>query len=671
MPVTLKDMANAIRFLSIDAIVRANDGHPGTPLGGADIATGLFARQLKFDPRHPDWPDRDRFVHSAGHGSMLIYSLLHLCGYRHFGIEQIKDFRVLGSNTAGHPEYEIAHGIETTTGPLGQGIANAVGMAIAERHLNARFGDGIVDHHTYAYVGDGCLMEGLSYEVIALAGHLRLGKLVFLWDDNRMTDDGATDQAVSEDNVARFELAGWHTQRVDGHDTEAVATAIAAAKADPRPSMIACRTYIGFGVPRIQNERAAHGGRLFAEDAAAARENLDWPHAEFVIPQPIYDAWAVAGHEGAQKRDAWLARYQAMPAADKAEFDRVMSGALPQGWADDLHAYKAESVAEQAAKPGIAASGEILSILASRLPELISGAPDLEAATKHKRQLNPFTRDDRAGRYIHYGVREHAMGSIMNGMSVHGGVKPVGTTFLVFSDYMRPALRMAALMKIPAMFVFSHDSIGIGKNGPTHQPVETLASLRAYPNIWVFRPADAVEMAECWELGVAHDDGPTTLICSRQPLTPVRTEPVAENLCARGAYILADAACGSRAATIFATGSEVAIALDAREKLEAEGIATAVISMPSWEVFALQDDAYRETIIGRGTARVAVEAAMRLGWDQFIGESGRFVGMRSFGASGDYPDLYRHFGITPDAVAAAVRAQLPASRADRIRTAAV
>ena len=532
-----KNMANAIRFLSMDAIVRAEDGHPGTPMGGADIVTGLYAQQLKFDAKAPTWPDRDRFVHSAGHGSMLLYSVLCLTGYEAINIEQVKKFRVLGSNTAGHPEYEPEHGIETTTGPLGQGIANAVGMAIAERMLNSRFGDAIVDHYTYAYTGDGCLMEGISQEVIALAGHLKLGKLIFLWDDNRMTDDGPTDQALSESNKVRFENAGWQVLEVDGHDAEAVSLAISLAKRDPRPSMIACRTLIGYGIPRIQNTRTAHGGRIFKEDTDAAREFLGWTNEPFDIPSDIAAAWSEAGTRGTAERLAWESRYQKMDPEDREEFDRIMSGELPQGWDTALLEYKKSCANEGKKQPGIASSGDVVSILADALPELISGAPDLEAATKHKRQLAPFTREDRSGRYIHYGVREHAMGAIMNGMTVHGGIRSVGTTFLVFSDYMRHALRMAALMNIPGIFVLSHDSIGIGKNGPTHQPVEYLASLRAYPNMWTMRPADAVEMAECWQLAVEKKKGPVSIICSRQPLEPVRKDASEENLCAKGGLI--------------------------------------------------------------------------------------------------------------------------------------
>ncbi|MBB4265464.1 transketolase [Roseospira visakhapatnamensis] len=656
---TSRDMANAIRFLSMDAIVRAEDGHPGTPMGGADIATALYGLAMTYDASAPLWPDRDRFVHSAGHGSMLLYAALHLAGYDEIDLDQIRNFRVLGSHTPGHPEVHPEAGIETTTGPLGQGIGNAVGMAIAERVLNHRFGDGIVDHRTFAYAGDGCLMEGVAAEVIALAGHLRLDKLTVLWDDNRMTDDGSTDQAVSEDNAVRFETAGWHVIRgVDGHDAQAVADAIAQAGADPRPSMIACRTLIGFGIPRIENTRAAHGGKITKDDTDAARAHLGWPHAPFVIPEDILVRWREAGVRGAAARKAWDGRLAALPQDERTEFERLMAGRLPEAWRRTLLDVKRSAVESGAAKAGIKASGEALSALADVIPELISGAPDLEAATQHKRQLAPFTAMDRGGRYIHYGVREHAMGTIMNGMTVHGGVLAVGTTFLVFSDYMRHTLRMAALMGIPSVFVFSHDSIGIGKNGPTHQPVEYLASLRAYPNMRVMRPADAVEMAECWALALEKRDGPSAVICSRQPLTLVRTTHAEENLCARGGYILADAGGGERRATLFATGSEVAVALAARATLQGRGVPTAVVSMPCWDLFEQQDEDYRKAVIGRGTVRVAVEAAVRLGWDRYIGEDGAFIGMSTFGASGDDPDLFEHFGITADAVVAAVEARM-------------
>lgn len=658
MHTTPKELANAVRVLAVDALVRAKDGHPGTPTGAADIATTLFTRHLRFDPLAPRWPDRDRFVQSNGHGSMLIYSLLHLAGYEAISLEQIKNFRVLGSHTPGHPEYEPDHGIETTTGPLGQGIANAVGMAAAERMLNARFGDAIVDHYTYALVGDGCLMEGVAHEVISLAGHLRLGKLIVLYDDNQMTDDGAIGQAISEDYEQRFACAGWHVQACDGHDPEAISAAIAAAKLDDRPSMIRCRTLIGYGVPRIQNERVAHGGKLTEEDAAGIRERLGWTHGPFVVPPEIYAEWRKAGRHGADLRAAWQARVDALDPATRAEFHRLMEGRLPAGWEKALLAYKQAQVEAQPERSNIQTSGEISRVLSRAIPELVGGAPDLEAATQHKRDLAPFSAADRTGRYIHYGVREHAMGAMMNGMVAHGGVVPFGVTFLVFSDYMRHAMRLSAMMSLPVLWVFSHDSIGIGTNGPTHQPVEVLPSLRAIPNLWVLRPCDAVEAAECWQLAVANRSHPSAIVNSRQPLKTVRTTYAEENLAARGAYILADASGGPRKATIFATGSEVAVALEARGLLQADGVPTAVVSVPCWELFWDQPADYRAGVLGRGTARVAVEAATRLGWERFVGEDGGFVGMTSFGASGPPAELFRHFGITAARVVEAVREQL-------------
>ena len=658
MAVTLRDMANAVRVLAVDTLVRAKDGHPGTPTGGADIATTLFNRHLKFDPLDPRWPDRDRFVQSNGHGSMLIYALLHLAGYEALSIEQIKNFRVLGSHTPGHPEYEPDHGVETTTGPLGQGIANAVGMAVAERMLNAQFGDGIVDHYTYALVGDGCLMEGVAHEVISLAGHLKLGKLIVLYDDNQMTDDGAVGQAVSEDYMQRFACAGWHVQACDGHDHDAISAAIEAAKRDERPSMIRCRTLIGFGVPRIQNERAAHGGKLFEDDARAIRERLGWTHDPFVIPAEISAEWRKAGKRGEAARAAWQTRVDALDPATRAEFQRLVEGRLPDGWEKPLLAYKKAQGESQPERSNIQTSGEISRILSHAIPELVGGAPDLEAATQHKRDMQPFTATHPSGRYIHYGVREHAMGAMMNGMVAHKGVVPFGVTFLVFSDYMRHAMRLSAMMSLPVIWVFSHDSIGIGTNGPTHQPVEYLPSLRAIPNLWVLRPCDAVEAAECWQLAVANRKHPSAIVNSRQPLKTLRKDYSEENLCARGAYIMADAEGGARRATIFATGSEVAVALEAREALQTERVPTAVVSVPCLELFWDQPAEYRARIVGRGTARVAVEAATRLGWERFVGEDGGFVGMKSFGASGPPADLFKHFGITPANVVAEVKARL-------------
>jgi transketolase len=534
-------MANAIRFLSMDAIARAGDGHPGTPLGAAEIVTALFTKHLKFTPQDPLWFDRDRFVQSNGHGSMLLYSLLYLSGYEKISIEEIKRFRELGSHCEGHPEFDPASGIEVTTGLLGQGIANAVGMAVAEAYLSRWLGPEIVDHFTYALVGDGCLQEGVGQEVISLAGHLRLGKLVFLWDDNRMTDDGAIELASRDDMLGRFRISGWHVQEVDGHDTEAIAGAILQAKKDARPSMIACTTVIGRGLPKVEGTRAAHSSRVYPEQTEAARQYLDWRHPPFEIPGDILAAWRQAGRRSAPDYSAWKDRVAALSSDKERLIKRLSDGSLPEGWEKPLRSFRERAAKEQSPQHGIKLSGDIVEILADLIPELLSGAPDLEGATQHKRRLVPFTADDHGGRYIHYGIREHAMGAMLIGMAAHGGIVPVGVTYLVFSDYMRPTLRLAAMMKLPVQFVFSHDSIGIGRNGPTHQPVEFLASLRAIPNMHVLRPADAVEAAECWEAALNRRFGPSSLIFARQPLEPVRGDEGGPNRSTRGAYVLKDA----------------------------------------------------------------------------------------------------------------------------------
>ncbi|HET7834264.1 MAG TPA: transketolase [Variovorax sp.] len=645
-------LANAIRFLAIDAIVRATEGHQGVPLGMAEIATALYTRHLKFLPADPTWPDRDRVVLSNGHGSMLLYALLHLTGYAQFPIEEIRRFRELGAHCEGHPEIDPASGIEVTTGPLGQGIANAFGMAVAEAYLNARFGDGLVDHHTYAFVGDGCLQEGVGQEMISLAGHLKLGKLVLLWDDNRITDDGSTALSISEDVAARFRVADWHVVEVDGHDIDAVSAALAAAKSDPRPSLIACRTVIARGIARLQGQRGGHSGRLHPEDAEIARRELDWPHAPFEIPPEVLGPWRAAGERGRGVHQAWQERHAALSADQRAEFDRVMAGELPAGWREVLQACKRRAVDHEEAPGGIMISAEINDLLTEVLPERMVGCADLEAPTSHKRRLAAFTADHRAGAYGHCGVREHLMGAMANGMAAHGGVIPLAVTYLAFADYERPAMRMAALMGLPVKFVFSHDSIGVGKNGPTHQPVEILASLRAMPNMLVLRPADAVEAAECWEIALEQRSGPTTLVFARQALPTVRRHPGDDNLSRRGAYVLAEAEGGARAVTLLATGSEVAVALRARLQLQAEGIPTAVVSMPCCERFDAQDASYRAAVLPPGGVRVAVEAAVRFGWDRYLGERGGFVGMTGFGASGPADALYELFGITPAAVAA-------------------
>ena len=650
-------LAHAIRFLSIDAIVKAQEGHQGVPLGMAEIATTLYTRHLKFNPAEPNWFDRDRVVLSNGHGSMLLYALLHLTGYPDFPIEEIQRFRELGSHCEGHPERNPAIGIEVTTGPLGQGIANAFGMAVAEAYLNARFGKDLVNHYTYAFVGDGCLQEGVGQEMISLAGHLNLSKLVLLWDDNLITDDGSTDLSISEDVATRFRVAGWHVVEVDGHDIEAVSTALDAARADPRPSMLACRTVIAKGIARLQGQRGGHSGRLFAEDAQAARELLGWAHGPFVVPGDVQQAWRDAGQRSQGAHAAWQARVAALPAAERAEFERVMRGELPANWQQVLLDYKKNALQAPPAPSGIFISAEINDLLTPLLPERMVGCADLEAPTSHKRGLSAFTADDRGGSYVHCGVREHVMGSMANGMAAHGGVLPLSVTYLAFADYQRPAMRMAALMGLPVKFVFSHDSIGIGKNGPTHQPVEILASLRAMPNMLVMRPADAVEAAECWEAALAHNTGPVSLVFARQSLPLVRTMHTPGNLASRGGYVLHEAACGPRQVTLLATGSEVLLAVQAREVLEASGIATAVVSLPCWELFNAQDAAYRQSVLGDAAqgVRIGIEAAVRQGWDAYLGIEGGFVGMTGFGASGPADALYKLFNITPEAVVAEAR----------------
>ncbi len=651
-------LANAIRFISIDAIVRATEGHQGVPLGMAEIATALYTRHMKFNPQDPQWPDRDRFVLSNGHGSMLLYSLLYLTGYQHISLDQIKTFREMGSHCAGHPEREPAMGIEVTTGPLGQGIANAFGMAVAEAYLNARFGDGLVNHYTYAFVGDGCLQEGVGQEMISLAGHLRLGKLVLFWDDNRITDDGSTTLSISENVADRFRVAGWHVIEVDGHDLEAVSHAIGLARKDERPSLIACRTMIGKGIPRVQGQRGGHSARLYPEDAEAARELLGWKHPPFEIPQDVLAEWRAAGQHSTAQYQAWQARVANLPEDERAEFLRIQNGELPAGWRDVLTEYRKRAVEDKQCQAGIMLSAEINDLLLEVLPERMVGCADLEAPTSHKRRLQAFNADDRSGAYVHCGVREHVMGSMANGMAAHGGIIPLAVTYLAFSDYERPAMRMAALMELPVKFVFSHDSIGIGKNGPTHQPVEVLAALRAIPNMLVMRPADAVEAAECWEVALAHRTGPASLVFARQNLPLVRKTHSEENLSQRGAYILAEAEGGPRQVTLLATGSEVVLALEARSQLQAEGIRCAVVSMPCWERFEIQDAAYRSKVLGTGTVRVAVEAALRFGWDRYLGENGGFVGMKGFGLSAPAETLFKHFRITAADIVAEVKNRL-------------
>ncbi|PWC32163.1 transketolase [Azospirillum sp. TSO22-1] len=656
--VSLQTMANAIRALAMDAVEAAKSGHPGMPMGMADAATVLFTRFLKFDPKNPTWPDRDRFVLSAGHGSMLIYALAHLTGYERMTIDQLKRFRQLGSLTPGHPEVDPELGIEMTTGPLGQGISTSVGMALAERITNARFGDALVDHFTYVIASDGDLEEGVSHEACSLAGHLKLSRLIVLWDDNKISIDGPTDLSFTDDTPARFRAYGWDVQSVDGHDADAVAKAIEAAQKTDRPSLIACRTIIGWGAPNKQNTHGCHGAPLGLDEVKATRENLGWPHEPFVIPADVAAAWKAAGTraEGAYKD--WAGRRETLDAAQRAAFDAAMSGAVPAGLPSLIEAFKKKVSEEKPSWATRVASGNVLDVLVPAVPELIGGSADLTPSnnTKAKNTADVKGSGEFAGRYVRYGVREHGMATVMNGMALHRGVIPYGGTFMQFADYCRPAIRLAALMKQRSVFVMTHDSIGLGEDGPTHQPVEHLAALRAIPNLLVLRPGDAVETAECWQIALERADGPSVLALTRQNVPTLRTEHTAENRSARGAYVLLEAE-GERKVTLLATGSEVSLAVEARAALQAEGIGAAVVSMPSWELFERQDAAYQAKVLGTGV-RVAVEAAARLGWDRWLGANGAFVGMTGFGESAPYQELYKHFGITAEAVVKAAKARL-------------
>jgi transketolase len=650
------DLANAIRALAMDAVQAANSGHPGMPMGMADVATVLFGRFLKFDPSDPAWPDRDRFVLSAGHGSMLLYALLHLTGYADMTLEQLKNFRQLGSKTAGHPEHGHAAGIETTTGPLGQGLANAVGMALAERQLRARFGRELVDHRTYVIASDGDLMEGISHEACSLAGHQRLNRLTVLYDDNHISIDGSTSLAFSDDTVQRFAAYGWHSVAIDGLDPAQVEQALRAAQDSDRPSLIACRTVIAYGAPTKAGTASAHGSPLGAEEIAAARERLGWPYPAFEVPAPILEAWRAIGRRGAGERAAWQARLQACDPARKADFEGALAGRLPEDLDRLLQEHKRRLASEKPSWATRKASQEALQLFTAAIPAMIGGSADLTPSnntdTKSTPELNPGAP---GGRYIHYGVREHAMAAAMNGMALHGGLIPYGGTFLIFSDYCRPAIRLAALMGQRVVYVMTHDSIGLGEDGPTHQPIEHLAALRAMPNLWVMRPADPIETAECWALALARTDGPSLLALSRQNVPTVRG-PDDENRCARGGYVLAEAE-GPRRVALLATGTEVSIALKARERLQSFGVGCAVVSLPCFELFDRQDEAYRAQVLGPGL-RIAVEAASPYGWARYVGQESNVVGMLGFGASAPAPKLYEHFGITAERVVELARRRL-------------
>ncbi|SCX25443.1 transketolase [Agrobacterium rosae] len=650
-------MANAIRFLAMDAVEKANSGHPGLPMGAADVATVLFTRYLKFDPKAWQWPDRDRFVLSAGHGSMLLYSLLYLTGYEDMTIDEIKRFRQLGSKTAGHPEYHHATGIETTTGPLGQGIANAVGMAIAERKLEEEFGSDLQSHFTYVLCGDGCLMEGISHEAIALAGHLKLNKLVLFWDNNNITIDGEVGLSDSTDQIARFKAVHWNTIEIDGHDPEAIANAIEAAHTSDRPTFIACKTVIGFGAPNKQGTHKVHGNPLGAEEIAAARKSLNWEAEPFVIPEDVLDAWRLAGLRSTKTRQEWEARLEATDGDKKAEFKRRFAGDLTGNFDSSIDAFKKKVAANNPTVATRKASEDALEVINGILAETIGGSADLTPSNNTKTsQMKSITPTDFSGRYLHYGIREHGMAAAMNGIALHGGLIPYAGGFLIFSDYCRPSIRLAALMGIRVVHVLTHDSIGVGEDGPTHQPVEQIAALRAIPNLLVFRPADETETAEAWQFALHQKNRPSALALTRQNLAPARKDYEEKNLVSYGAYELVSAS--DAKVSIFASGSEVEIALKAAADLKVKGISTRVVSVPCFELFKEQPETYRKAIIGNSPVKVGVEAAIRQGWDYFIGNDGAFIGMNSFGASAPAKDLYKHFGITAEAVVAAAEEKL-------------
>ncbi|MFL5222743.1 MAG: transketolase [Microvirga sp.] len=635
----------------MDAVEQAKSGHPGLPMGAADVATVLFTKFLKYDAADPRWPDRDRFVLSAGHGSMLLYGLLHLTGVEGVTIDELRRFRQLESKTPGHPECFMTPGVETTTGPLGQGLGAAVGMALAERMLAAEFGPEAVDHYTYVLASDGDLMEGLSQEAIALAGHLRLAKLIVLFDDNGISIDGPLSLSDSTDQVKRVEASGWRGLRVDGHDPAALARAIRRAQRSDRPTLIACKTTIGYGAPKKAGTSKAHGEPLGADELAGAKAALGWNGAAFDVPEAIRKAWARAGRRGRREHKAWRKRLEALPPDRRAELERRIKGEAPSGLAAAIAALKGRLVAEPQAVATRKASEIALEVVTEAVPELVLGSADLTPSNNTKtKNLTVVAPGQYGGRYIHYGIREHGMAAAMNGLALHGGLRPAGATFLVFTDYARPAIRIAALSGIPAIYVMTHDSIGLGEDGPTHQPVEHLAALRAMPNLRVFRPADAVETAECWQLAIERSDGPTVLALTRQSLPPLRTEAGGENRCAAGAYEIAPAE-GEAKATLFASGSELEIALAAQKLLSGRGMTARVVSVPSLDLLLAQPEPIRRRIVGDAPVKVAIEAAVRFGWDALIGPDGLFVGMKGFGASAPYKDLYRHFGITAEAVA--------------------
>jgi transketolase len=658
MPASPQVMANAIRVLSMDAVNKAKSGHQGMPMGMADVATVLWTKFLKYDAARPDWADRDRFVLSAGHGSMLLYSLLHLTGFKAMTMKEIENFRQWGSKTPGHPEYGHTPGVETTTGPLGQGLATAVGMAMAERSLAARYGDELVDHRTWVIAGDGCLMEGVSHEAIHLAGRLKLAKLTVLFDDNNVTIDGVATIAETGDQLTRFKAAGWAVKTVDGHDMGAIRRAMAWALKQDRPSLIACKTLISKGAGPKEGDPHSHGYTLFDKEIADARVAMDWKEPPFVMPGDVDKAWRAAGRRGGRTRRAWELTLKASPQRD--DFNRSLRGDFPKDAFDGLEAHIAALAESPSANATRSWSGAALEKLIPAIPEMIAGSADLTGSNNTQvKGAKSFDHPDYAGRYVHYGVREHAMAAAMNGMALHGGMIPLSGTFLCFADYSRPAIRLGALMGIRVIHVMTHDSIGLGEDGPTHQPVEHLAALRAMPNLLVFRPADGIETAECWRVALEHRETPSIMALSRQKTPAVRLAAADRNLSAHGAYEIAPAK-GDAQVTLFASGTEVAIAVAARDLLQADGVGCRVVSTPCWELFDLQPADYRFEVIGGSPVRIAVEAGVRQGWEKFIGEDGAFVGMTGFGASAPYERLYREFGITAEAVAAEAKAKLRA-----------
>ena len=654
-----KDMSNAIAALSMDAVQAANSGHPGMPMGMADAATVLFSKFLKFNPSDPNWPDRDRFILSAGHGSMLIYSLLHLTGYKAMTMEQIKNFRQLGSITAGHPEYGHVPGVETTTGPLGQGIANAVGFALAERHMNARYGDELVDHHTYVIAGDGCLMEGISQEAISLAGHLKLNKLILMWDDNNITIDGSVEISDSTNQVARFKAVGWNVISVDGHDARKVGNALRRAKKSDKPTLIACKTIIGKGAPTKAGTSKVHGAPLGDDEIAATRKALGWNHDPFTVPEHVYKMWKRPGRRGRAAQKAWAGRLKA--SKKTTDFTRAVKGNLNLGWKEAMQSYKDELVKSAPKEATRVSSGNALKVLTENITDMISGSADLQGSNKTRTPAtsSEIQADNYGGRYINYGVREHGMAAAMNGMALHGGIIPYSGTFLVFADYCRPSIRLSALMEQRVIYVMTHDSIGVGEDGPTHQPVEHVASLRAIPNLYVFRPADAIETAECWELSVERTSGPSLHALTRQGLPTVRSS-ADKNMCLRGGYVL-KAGEGADDIVLLASGSEVHLAVQAYKALSDKGISARVVSVPCMELFLAQGEKYVRSVTGKDLPKIAIEAGIRQGWGDIIGREGGFIGMNSFGASAPGAALFEHFGITADAIVAKAVSMLGSS----------